>query len=417
MVIFTLEFAFRQYLYIREERNTEFWTDPLNVIDFIAILPSYIELVQWIILGFPKYGPPDQLFLKLMKLAKCTRVFKLMKHFNGTEVLKQTIIVAMEALSIPFFFLGIFVLLFASIMFFIEGQSGEFNEADGHYYSGGESMTFLNIPHTMYFMMVTMTTTGYGDQYPSSSLGKVLAAVAAIFGILFLAMPLTIVGNSFYNNWNKFLAKKEMENKKKEMLERRKEYKRRTLLQVDLRRNVEKLLIQHTEPGPPSRRMDGTQRDILGAYLTLMHLVSTFRQALSNMLSEKNDLDKLKKKEKEAATGTGTEREGDGAAATNPDAPADNELKYQEELQEEKDRDRIKHLNDMMLDMSVNSAVFGSVLSKGTKTQGRKGSKRLLRDISRRILVQVKMKKWASLYGRHPSVGLNADIAERHKVR
>jgi hypothetical protein len=56
-----------------------------------------------------------------------------MKHFNGTEVLLKSIHEAVEALSIPFFFLGIFVLLFASIMFFIEGQVGEFNENDGKY--------------------------------------------------------------------------------------------------------------------------------------------------------------------------------------------------------------------------------------------------------------------------------------------
>ena len=61
--------------------------------------------------------------------------------------------------------------------------------------------------------------------------------------------------------------------------------------------------------------------------------------------------------------------------------------------------------------------VFGSVLSKGTKTKGRKGSKRLLKDIGRRILVQVKMRKWASLYGRSDDIAKNADIAEQHKVR
>ena len=60
--------------------------------------------------------------------------------------------------------------------------------------------------------------------------------------------------------------------------------------------------------------------------------------------------------------------------------------------------------------------VFGSVLSKGTKTKGRKGSKRLLKDIGRRILVQVKMRKWASLYGRSDDIAKNADIAEQHKV-
>jgi|TARA_B100000780_G_C20999627_1_gene399946 hypothetical protein len=70
-----------------------------------------------------------------------------MKHFPGTEVLVKSIEEAMEALAIPFFFLAIFVLLFASIMFFIEGQKGTFNELDGHWYdSGGDGMVYKNIP-------------------------------------------------------------------------------------------------------------------------------------------------------------------------------------------------------------------------------------------------------------------------------
>ena len=43
-----------------------------------------------------------------------------------------------------------------------------------------------------------MTTVGYGDQSPASSVGKGLAIVMMIFGVLFTAMPLTIVGNEFY---------------------------------------------------------------------------------------------------------------------------------------------------------------------------------------------------------------------------
>ena len=83
----------------------------------------------------------------------------------------------------------------------------------------------------------------------------------------------------------------------------------------------------------------------------------------------------------------------------------------------EEQRGELKHLKDLMLDVSVNSAVFGSVLGKGTKTKGRKGSMRLLKDVSRRVLVQVKLRRWASLYGRSADVAKNADMAEQHLVR
>ena len=232
----------------------------------------------------------------------------------------------------------------------------------------------------MYFMMVTMTTTGYGDQYPSTTLGKIIAAFSAVFGILFLAMPLTIVGNAFYNNWNKFLAKKEREKATRDMLLRRKEFKRKSMLQSDLRRNVEKIMVQNSDPGPPSRKMDGTQRDILGAYLTLMHLVSSFRISLSEILTDKLKTDKEKEeqinKQKIGTTGgtgvTGSDADSDATASSgSTTAPLvivdDEEQKYQDQFSQDKrdneTRLKLKHLKDLMLDISVNSA--GKYSSEG----------------------------------------------------
>ena len=229
-------------------------------------------------------------------------------------------------------------------------------------------------------MMVTMTTTGYGDQYPSTTLGKIIAAFSAVFGILFLAMPLTIVGNAFYNNWNKFLAKKEREKATRDMLLRRKEFKRKSMLQSDLRRNVEKIMVQNSDPGPPSRKMDGTQRDILGAYLTLMHLVSSFRISLSEILTDKLKTDKEKEeqinKQKIGTTGgtgvTGSDADSDATASSgSTTAPLvivdDEEQKYQDQFSQDKrdneTRLKLKHLKDLMLDISVNSA--GKYSSEG----------------------------------------------------
>ena len=236
----------------------------------------------------------------------------------------------------------------------------------------------------MYFMMVTMTTTGYGDQYPATTLGKIIAAFSAVFGILFLAMPLTIVGNAFYNNWNKFLAKKEREKANQDMLLRRKEFKRKSMLQSDLRRNVEKINVTKapniSRCGPPSRKMDGTQRDILGAYLTLMHLVSSFRISLSEILTDKLKTDKEKEeqinKQKIGTTGgtgvTGADAGAD-ATASSGSTPAplvvvdDEEQKYQDQFSQDKrdneTRLKLKHLKDLMLDISVNSA--GKYSSEG----------------------------------------------------
>ena len=51
----------------------------------------------------------------------------------------------------------------------------------------------------MWTIIITMTTVGYGGKYPRTMTGKLVAVVSAILGSLYMAMPLTIVGNRFYD--------------------------------------------------------------------------------------------------------------------------------------------------------------------------------------------------------------------------
>ena len=55
---------------------------------------------------------------------------------------------------------------------------------------------FSDIFNAAYFIMMTITTVGYGDQTPQTSVGKGAAIVAMPFGAFFMAMPLAIIGNN-----------------------------------------------------------------------------------------------------------------------------------------------------------------------------------------------------------------------------
>ena len=68
----------------------------------------------------------------------------------------------------------------------------------------GENNTaaFHSIPHAIWFMLVTMTTVGYGDVSPNTAAGKFITVLAMVFGVLFLSMPLAIVGNNFCVIWD-----------------------------------------------------------------------------------------------------------------------------------------------------------------------------------------------------------------------
>jgi voltage-gated potassium channel len=57
--------------------------------------------------------------------------------------------------------------------------------------------SFRSIPDTLYWSVVTLTTTGYGDMVPQTSLGKLLTGVIMIIGVGFFALPAGIITAGF----------------------------------------------------------------------------------------------------------------------------------------------------------------------------------------------------------------------------
>jgi len=112
--------------------------------------------------------------------------------FQGTIVLTKTLWISRHALEVPFFFLTLAACVFASMLFYIELNMTE----------AGSEPAFESIPHTLWFMIVTMTTVGYGDSFPNTATGRTLNVFCMIFGILFLSMPLAIIGNNFVIVWD-----------------------------------------------------------------------------------------------------------------------------------------------------------------------------------------------------------------------
>ena len=57
--------------------------------------------------------------------------------------------------------------------------------------------TFTSVFHSMWWAVATLTTVGYGDIYPITVLGKVLASLIAVIGIGIVAIPTGIVASGF----------------------------------------------------------------------------------------------------------------------------------------------------------------------------------------------------------------------------
>ncbi|KAH8092093.1 voltage-gated potassium channel [Aureococcus anophagefferens] len=151
--------------------------------DILAVLPCWLIPTASLIPG----GTALCGGLSHLKSLRMFRLLKLARKYEGSIVIVRAMKLSLPALTVAIFFLMISVTVFATFLFFTESLNRE-----GAYRS---------IPHAMWFMMVTMTTVGYGDVSPLTDGGKVVTTMAMLFGVLFLAMPLAIVGNNFCLVW------------------------------------------------------------------------------------------------------------------------------------------------------------------------------------------------------------------------
>jgi hypothetical protein len=181
---------------------------PLNVIDFLAIAPFYIELA----IG----GAGAKLaVIRVLRLTRVLRLLKMGKHNKGMQMLTKVVAMSGPALSILVFFSGIAVVLFAALIFIVEGSDFSLdpdhialcpadNPCPGGAYVrrdlGGfatELSPFASIPFSFWWVCTSMTTVGYGEFYPTSTGGRFIAVGLFFIGVLLIALPITILGMNF----------------------------------------------------------------------------------------------------------------------------------------------------------------------------------------------------------------------------
>ena len=140
-----------------------FVRDGLNLLDFVAILPWFLEKI------FQPDTSPTTLNLQfeIIKLLRVLRVFKIFRGFSGTRILVETAQNSIKPLSLTLMMLFMFMTVVASIIFMIEPC------ANG-------DCVFKDSFNTGYFIAITLTTVGYGDQVPTHSFARFFAVVTML---------------------------------------------------------------------------------------------------------------------------------------------------------------------------------------------------------------------------------------------
>ncbi|QFU15990.1 cyclic nucleotide-gated ion channel [Microvirga thermotolerans] len=178
-IVFTAEYAARLWCapehtpwrHLRPWQARLRWAlHPQSLVDLAAILPFY--LAYW-----------DVGNLRTFLLLRLFRFFKLARYSPGLTSLAEAVVSERRALVACGIILLGTMLLAASAMNFAEREV--------------QPEAFGTIPQAMYWAVVTLTTVGYGDVVPVTPLGRVIAGVTAIAGLVMLALPVGIIASAF----------------------------------------------------------------------------------------------------------------------------------------------------------------------------------------------------------------------------
>jgi voltage-gated potassium channel len=165
-LLFTVEYLLRL---VSVRRPVRYATSFFGLVDLLAIAPTYLSLLV--------PGTQYLLVVRILRLLRVFRVLKLGEYLVEADVLMRAL--RASRFKITVFLLTVFtlVVIVGSVMYVVEG------EANG----------FRDIPTSIYWAVVTLTTVGYGDVAPRTPLGQFLASIVMLLGYGIIAVPTGIV--------------------------------------------------------------------------------------------------------------------------------------------------------------------------------------------------------------------------------
>ena len=165
---FTLEYLCRLYC---SDKPRDYALSFFGIIDLLSTLPLYIG---WI------FGPVRYLMVvRTFRLIRVFRVFKLFSFLQEGDLLMRSLIISAPKIGVFFLFMVIMVISMGTLMYMVEGNL--------------PNTPFTDIPTSIYWAVVTMTTVGYGDIAPVTFFGRVLSAIVMLMGYTIMAVPTGIV--------------------------------------------------------------------------------------------------------------------------------------------------------------------------------------------------------------------------------
>ncbi|OYV38380.1 MAG: ion transporter [Thiomonas sp. 20-64-5] len=172
-IVFTIEYILRLSVVKNPVRYARSF---FGVIDLLAILPSYLELIF--------AGSGHLMVIRTLRVLRIFRILKLSEYTGASHQLLDGLYRSKNKILV--FLLSVLILttIFGSIMYLVEGpQNG-----------------FTSIPRGIYWAIVTMATVGFGDITPKTALGQFITSGIIIIGYGIIAVPTGIYSAELINS-------------------------------------------------------------------------------------------------------------------------------------------------------------------------------------------------------------------------
>ena len=170
-ILFSVEYLAR---IIASPKPLKYIFSFLGIIDFLAITPTFLNIFF--------HRSHAVVVIRSIRLVRVFRIFKLARYMGGARIIylalrasTPKIVVFLVAVLSLTCILGTFMYIF------------EANQNSG----------FSDIPTSIYWAIVTLTTVGYGDITPITLMGKIMSSVIMILGYGIIAVPTGIVTGEF----------------------------------------------------------------------------------------------------------------------------------------------------------------------------------------------------------------------------
>lgn len=175
-ILFSIEFIARIWL---SPRPFRYIFSFYGFIDLLALLPNYLAIF------IP--GAHNLMVIRGLRVMRIFRILKLSRYTSAGRIILEALWNSKEKITVFIIFVIIISIIIGTFMFLIEGPENGFSD----------------IPTSIYWAIVTLTTVGYGDLSPTTHIGQMLSSFVMLLGYSIMAVPTGIVAANIIGKQNR----------------------------------------------------------------------------------------------------------------------------------------------------------------------------------------------------------------------